>query len=117
MDFMATLIYDGQCPRCTSFARWGQRWSQGRLRVLPLDAPGALDIHTDLSFSKALAAPQVVLSNGYLCEGAEAAAWVVGSRRGFGFVPLCYRFPLAKPFGQLLYWALKAPHKECPTCP
>jgi predicted DCC family thiol-disulfide oxidoreductase YuxK len=117
MDPIATLIYDGQCPRCTSFARWGQRWSQGRLKAVPLDAPGALDLHSDLSFSKAMGAPQVVLANGYLCEGAEAAAWVVGSRKGFAFIPLGARLPILKQAAQFLYGCLKAPARDCPTCP
>lgn len=117
MERIGTLIYDGLCPRCTAFARWGQRWSQGRLAVTPLDAPGALELHTDLSYSKALAAPQVVLANGYLCEGAEAAAWVLGSRKGFYFVPLLCRFPVLKQAAQFFYWCFKARPKPCPTCP
>lgn len=117
MTPLATLIYDGLCPKCRAFARWGQAWGQGRLKALSYDEPGALDLHTDLSFARAISAPQVVLANGYLCEGAEAVAWVLGSRAGFGFVPVLYRFPILKQAAQLLYWALKARPKGCESCP
>jgi predicted DCC family thiol-disulfide oxidoreductase YuxK len=117
MEPIATLIYDGLCPRCSAFARWGGRWSQGRLRTLALDQPGAMDLHRDLSFARATAAPQVVLANGYLCQGAEAAAWVLGSRRGFAFIPILYRAPLLKQGAQLCYWAFKARPQACEACP
>lgn len=117
MEPIATLIYDDLCPRCDAFAHWGRRWSQGRLRIVSLDEPGAMDLHRDLSFARATAAPQLVLANGYLCEGAEAAAWVVGSRRGFAFIPVLARAPLLKQVAQGLYWLFKARPKGCAACP
>ena len=84
---------------------------------MPFDAPGAMDLHSDLSFTRAQSAPQIVLANGYLGQGAEAAAWVLGSRLGLGFVPLLYRAPLFKQLGQLAYWALKARQPRCESCP
>jgi predicted DCC family thiol-disulfide oxidoreductase YuxK len=117
LEPIATLIYDGLCPRCSAFARWGFRWSRGRLRILGLDEPGAMDLHPDLSFARASAAPQLVLANGYLCEGAEAAAWVLGSRRGLSFIPLAYRFPILRQLGQFLYFCFKARPRPCPSCP
>ncbi len=114
---MAALIYDGYCPRCVAFARWGGRWSRGRLDVLSFEAPGAMQLHPDLSYARAQSAPQMVLDDGRLTQGAEAVAWVLGSRPGFGFIPVLYQAPGFKQAARLLYWAFKARSKPCAACP
>jgi predicted DCC family thiol-disulfide oxidoreductase YuxK len=114
---LTTLIYNGHCPYCTSFARWSERWGQGRLRALSYDEPGAMDLHRDLSLARAHSAPQVILANGYLCQGVEAVAWVIGTRPGFTFITVLYHLPLFRQAAWLLYWLFKARPKRCDVCP
>jgi predicted DCC family thiol-disulfide oxidoreductase YuxK len=114
---LATLIYNGHCPRCAAFARWCLRWGQGRLQALSYDEPGAMDLHPKLSYARALSVPQVILANGYLCQGAEAVAWAIGSRPGFSFITVLYHLPLFRQLGQLLYWIFQARPKPCDACP
>jgi predicted DCC family thiol-disulfide oxidoreductase YuxK len=114
---LATLIYNGHCSRCLAFARWARNWSQGRLTTTPFDEPGAMDLHPRLSYARVTSAPQIVLANGYLCQGAEAVAWVIGSRPGFGFVTVLYHLPLFRQLGWILYQLFKARPKRCDVCP
>ena len=65
----STLIFDGQCPRCLRLARILESVAgKGRLRILSMDAPGAMDLHPDLEYARALKAPQLLLENGHKAE-------------------------------------------------
>src|SRR5262245_22094666 len=112
-DKPATLIYDPHCGRCERFARWARDWSRGRLETLDYEAPGAMELHPKLSYSRVRQAPQLILANGYLCQGAEAVAWALSLRPGFGFVSVFFHLPLFRQLGFLLYWIFKARPKPC----
>jgi hypothetical protein len=86
------------------------------LLTLPYDAPGAMDLHPNLSLQRALRAVQLVLKSGHLCEGAEAVAFTLAMRPGFGFVVVLYHLPLFRQLAQLLYFIFKNRPRTCETC-
>src|SRR4051812_25787328 len=95
-----TLIYDGQCEFCTRWARRLQAWAGvERLGILPFDAPGAMDLHIDLSYERCLRSVQLV-EGGVLTEGAQAAARAIGLKPGFGWVPILQSLPLLRQVSQ-----------------
>jgi len=113
----ATLIYDDQCPFCRRSARRLQAFSgPGRLNIVPLDAPGAMDLHRELEYSRALKAVQLVLENGRLCQGAEAGANAVSLRPGFSFVKFLYYLPLIRQAADLGYRFIARNRNRCPAC-
>jgi predicted DCC family thiol-disulfide oxidoreductase YuxK len=113
----ATLIYDGQCGFCKKSARLLQELAgPERLAIVSLDAPSAMDLHPDLSFSKALEAPQLVLENGYLCQGAEAAFNAAGLRPSLGFLKYLYYFPVIRQFSDFAYKIVSQKRNRCESC-
>ena len=112
-----TLIYDGQCLKCLSFAQWLNTWCQGHVRIVSMDEPGAMDLHLNLSYARAVRAPQLILPNGYLCQGAEAVAWALSLRPGFAWLAVVFHLPLFRQLSHLAYWLLRAKPRDCPTCP
>ena len=113
----ATLIFDGQCRFCTRSARRLQAFAGAkRLQIVAMDAPGAMDLHQDLSYTKALKAVQLILKNGYLCEGAEAAFTALSLRPGFGFLRVLYQLPLIKQLSKAAYWVFARGRKRCVAC-
>lgn len=110
-----SFIYAPNCPRCRRVADFLARWTGGRLRCLPYSSD-ALGLHPDLSFVRASKAPQLVLANGYLCEGAEALANALALRPGFKFLSFLYYLPPFKQAGQALYWLFKARPAGCEAC-
>lgn len=113
----ATLIYDGQCLFCTRSARRLQAFAgASRLAIVPVDAPGAMDLHLDLSYSRALKAVQFVHQNGMLCEGAEAAAQAVSLRPGFAFIKYLYYMPVLRQLSDLAYAIIARNRRRCASC-
>jgi predicted DCC family thiol-disulfide oxidoreductase YuxK len=113
----ATLIYDGLCPFCTRSAKRLQRWAGSeRLEILPLESPGAMQRHPDLSFEKAMAAVQLVLENGYLCGGAEAAFNAAALRPGFAALKFLYYLPLLRQAADLAYSITARNRRRCESC-
>ncbi len=102
---------------CTRLARGLRAWAgPGRLEIIPLDAPGALDLHRDLSFARALKAVQLLRANGYLCQGAEAGANALGLRPGFGWLPFVYYLPLLRQLCDLVYFLVSRGRRRCASC-
>jgi hypothetical protein len=114
---LATLIYDPHCGRCARFAQWCRHWSQEQLAIAGYDEPGVMDSHPKLSFPQVQKAPHLILANGYLCRGAEAVAFALSLRPGFGFIAVLFHLPLFRQLGWLLYWIFKARPKACENCP
>lgn len=113
----ATLIYDGQCRFCVRAARRLQFWAgRGRLEIVPLDAPGAMELHPDLSYSKALAAVQLVLPEGRLCQGAEAGLRAMSLRPGFAWLAFLYYLPLIRQACDLCYRLIARGRRRCAAC-
>jgi predicted DCC family thiol-disulfide oxidoreductase YuxK len=113
----ATLLYDGLCPFCLRSARRLQAFSgPERLTILPLDAPGAMELHPGLNYSRALTAVQLILENGYLCQGAEAAFNALGLRPGFGFLKILYYLPLFRQIADLIYFFVSKRRRRCESC-
>ena len=113
----ATLVYDGQCPFCTRSARRMQAIvGEIRLKIVPLDAPGAMELHRDLSFERAIRAVQLVLENGYLCEGAEAACNALALRPGLGLLKILYYLPLIRQSLDFAYKVVARNRMRCEAC-
>jgi predicted DCC family thiol-disulfide oxidoreductase YuxK len=113
----ATLIYDDQCPMCRRWARRLRSFTGSRaLAIVAMDDPGAMDLHRDLSYARALKAVQLVLDDGRLCEGAEAAFQAASLRPGFGFLKFPYYLPLLRPLFDLSYRFIARNRNRCPAC-
>ena len=111
-----TFIYSPACPRCIRLAVWLKGRSDGLLSILPYTDPGAMALHPNLNYTRATRAPQLILNNGRLCEGAEAVAEAIALRPGWAWVSAAYAFPLFTPLGHLLYWLLRAKETHCAEC-
>jgi acetyl esterase len=114
----ATLIYDGQCPFCIKSAERLQRWAgPSRLEIIAMEDPGAMLHHPDLDYARTLAAVQLILSNGYLCEGAEAAANAAALKPGWRFLKIVYYLPLIRQFANLSYRVVaRKRRRHCEGC-
>ena len=110
------FLYDPACPRCTAFARFVARWTQGRVACKALDSEGAAGLHPDLSFGRMLKAAHLVLPNGYLAAGAEAGALALAQRPGWKWFFHLYYLPVIRQAAQLFYWLIKATRRRCSTC-
>ena len=73
----AILLFDGQCAFCTRSSLRLQRWAGNRLRRVPSQAKGALELHPRLSSEGTQARINLVTADGKLYGGAEAIARVV----------------------------------------
>jgi predicted DCC family thiol-disulfide oxidoreductase YuxK len=113
----ATLIYDGQCPLCRRWASRLQAFAgESRLSLAALDDPGAMELHRDLSYAKALKAVQLVLENGRLCDGAEAGFQAIALRPGWGFLAWFYYLPPLRQIFDLIYRYISRNRNRCPSC-
>ena len=114
----STLIFDGQCARCLRLARILRSLAGGsRLRILSMDAPGAMDLHPNLEYAAALKAPQLILDNGYLCGGAEAGANALALNPLFRPLKYLYYAPLLRQAADLFYRLFFSRKSPCPSCP
>jgi predicted DCC family thiol-disulfide oxidoreductase YuxK len=113
-----TLIYDAHCPFCRRWALRLQRFAGAdRLQIAAMDAPGTMDLHPNFDYSRAVRAVQLILENGYLCEGAEAAMNAVALRPGFGFLKYFYYVPLFRQAADLFYAIIARNRNRCESCP
>jgi predicted DCC family thiol-disulfide oxidoreductase YuxK len=86
------------------------------VRLVPLDSPGAAELHPDLSYARMLTSAHLVLPNGYLAAGAEAGALALGQREGWGWLFQLYYFPVLKQLAQAAYWLIRATRRKCTAC-
>jgi predicted DCC family thiol-disulfide oxidoreductase YuxK len=113
----ATLIYDSGCAFCTRTAHRMQAWAGSqRLAILAYDAPGAMDLHPDLSFQRSLESVQLVRTDGRLSQGAEAAVWAIGLRPGFGWLPWVQAFSGIRQISEMTYRFIARRRRRCPEC-
>jgi predicted DCC family thiol-disulfide oxidoreductase YuxK len=100
--------------------RWARRLLRfvgpQQLAIVSMDAPGAMDLHRDLSYAKALKAVQLVLPNGRLCEGAEAAFQALALRPGLGLLKIIYYIPPIRQASDLSYRFIARNRNRCPAC-
>jgi predicted DCC family thiol-disulfide oxidoreductase YuxK len=113
----AILIYDGLCPFCARSARRMRDFvGAGRLDIVALEAPGAMELHRDLSHARALGAVQLLLENGYLCEGAEAAFNALALRPGLGVLKFAYYLPGLRQLADFAYKVVARNRRRCRDC-
>jgi predicted DCC family thiol-disulfide oxidoreductase YuxK len=102
-----TVVYDGACALCTSSAVGLQRrFGPGRVRLLDLQAPGAMAAHPSLRGVTREAAMQrmhVVLPDGRVVAGAEAVARIAAGVRWVGWLAFLYYLPGVRQVADALY--------------
>jgi predicted DCC family thiol-disulfide oxidoreductase YuxK len=100
--------------------RWARRLQDfcgpEALSILALDEPGAMDLHRDLDYARALRAVQLVLGNGRLCQGAEAGFQALSLRPGLSFLKFLYYLPGIRQAADLCYRYVSRNRNRCPAC-
>jgi predicted DCC family thiol-disulfide oxidoreductase YuxK len=92
-DLRPVLLYDGHCRFCIAQAERLARWTGNRIRLLSFREPGVLARHPALTPEACEQAMQLVLPDGRIAAGAEAAARALALRAwlaplaGLYFVP------------------------------
>ncbi len=89
----STLVYDGQCPFCRQQLARLQRWAPDpSLRTVSFRDPGALDEFPTLDEQACDQEMKLVLADGRIFGGMEAAVRVL-SRRPIWKIALLYYVP------------------------
>jgi predicted DCC family thiol-disulfide oxidoreductase YuxK len=88
-----------------------------RLRSLPYDSPGAMDLHPELDLARVQRSVQLILENGYLCEGAEAACNALALMPGLRALKFLYYLPFCRQLADFSYFLIARQRKNCPHCP
>jgi len=97
------LLYDGQCNFCRAAATQLEHWARSRdLTLLSYRAPGALERFPGLTEERCDRAMQLVLADGRVVEGAQAAV-VILSRRWWGGWLKLYYLPGIRQLADLAY--------------
>lgn len=101
------LIFDGDCNFCTKTADLVRRWARGRLELLPSQAPGALDLHPDLTPEGVQKRVYLLSPGGRLWGGAEAVARALAINRWGGLALLYYFPPLRSIVDRVYAWVAR----------
>jgi predicted DCC family thiol-disulfide oxidoreductase YuxK len=75
------LLYDGHCRFCIAQASRLARWVRGRIELVSFRDPGVLERHPGLTIEACEQGMQLVLPDGRIASGAEAAARALQLRR------------------------------------
>ena len=101
----AVLIYDGDCPMCRASAMWIMRraLSRGELEILPCRSETRRARYPDISEEACLTAMQLVLPDGRVLAGGDAAPEILRRVRGWGWVASLFSLPGARPIARRVY--------------
>ena len=97
----ATLIYDGECRFCLAGEKRLRRFVGWRLKSVPYQQAGALDLHPELSPEKVRTRMYLVVGE-QIFGGAEAVAQSF-ALRPVGKIALIYYFPPLRRVLDTLY--------------
>ncbi len=92
-DTRLVLLFDGHCRFCIHEAERLQRWTGNRIQLVSFRDPGVFERYPGLTAEACEQAMQLVLPDGHIVAGAEAAARALGLRpslaplAAFYFVP------------------------------
>jgi predicted DCC family thiol-disulfide oxidoreductase YuxK len=96
------LLYDGLCKFCTAGSRRLVGWmGPVEVELLDFQRPGALDRFPGLTHDACMQAMQLVMPDGRVYQGFEAAVRAFGTRRFLGRLAFVYYVPGLR---QLLDW-------------
>jgi len=99
-----TVLYDGACPFCTASAEGlARRLGPARVRVRDFQQPGALDRYPSILRDAAMQRMHVVLPDGRVFAGAEAAARIARTVRLLGWLGALYYVPGLRQLSDVAY--------------
>jgi len=107
----ATLVYDGECGMCRDVVRLLQRWDRGgRLRYVPFQDDAAV-ARFRIPLPALAAAMHLVLPDGRVFAGADAAPEIARLLPGKGWLALLYAVPGVRPLARRVYAGIAARRK------
>jgi predicted DCC family thiol-disulfide oxidoreductase YuxK len=101
----ATLIYDADCAMCRASALWLMRraLSSGALEILPCRSAPRRARFPAITEDACLAAMHLVLPDGRVLVGADAAPEILRRVRGWGWLAALFARPGVRPIGRCVY--------------
>lgn len=101
----AILIYDADCPVCRASALWLMRraLSGGALEILPCRSSVRRARFPDVTEAACLTAMHLVLPDGRVVVGADAAPEILRRVRGWGWLATLFALPGVRPLGRRVY--------------
>jgi predicted DCC family thiol-disulfide oxidoreductase YuxK len=101
----AVLIYDGECAACRASALWIMRLatSGGALEILPWRSAPRRERFPQVSDAMCVTAMRLVLPDGRVLSGADAAPELLRRIRGLGWLVAALALPGARPAARRLY--------------
>ncbi len=97
------LLYDGECSFCRAAAVRLQRMGRARfLEMRSYRTPGALEAFAELTLAQCDQAMQLVLTDGRVFSGAQAAVEIL-QRRPIYKVMLVYYVPVVRQIADAVY--------------
>lgn len=76
-----------------------------------------MELHPALDLARVQRSVQLILENGYLCEGAEAASHALALQPCLRPLKFLYYLPLFRQFANFCYVRITRQRKNCPHCP
>jgi predicted DCC family thiol-disulfide oxidoreductase YuxK len=102
-----TVLYDGECPFCTASAEnLARRLGPARVRVRDFQQPGVLEEYPSVRREAAMLRMHVVLPDGRIYAGAEAAARIARTLRVIGWLGALYYVPGLRQLSDAAYLAI-----------
>ena len=103
----AVLIYDGECSMCRASALWLMRRALGGgardLEILPCRSPVRLERYPFIADETCMAAMQLVLPDGRVLAGADAAPEILRRIPRWRWVAALFALPGARPVARRAY--------------
>lgn len=102
-DARPVLLYDGHCRFCIAQADRLSRWTGDRLRLVSFRDPGVLARYPSITPEACEAAMQLVLADGRVVAGGEAAARALALRPVLVPLAALYFVPGVRQLADLVY--------------
>ncbi len=101
----AVLIYDGECAMCRASALWVMRLALAgaALEILPCRSAPRRARFPQISDEACATAMQLVLPDGRVLAGADAAPELLRRIRGLGWLAALFALPGASPLARRFY--------------
>ena len=103
----AVLIYDGECSMCRASALWLLRRAEAGgaqdLEILPCLSPVRRQRFPSMTDEACMEAMQLVLPDGRVLAGAEAAPEILRRIPRWRWVATLFDLPRARPFARRVY--------------
>lgn len=98
-----TVVYDGECGLCRRSVERLRAWdTDGRLRLVPFQAPGVMDRYPEIPEIEFRKAVQVIAPDGRHWAGADAVEQAL-RRAGKRRLARLFDLPLARPIARRIY--------------